>query len=382
LNSNPPDRHENSATPGATATYALVGWPLGFSLSPAMHNAAFAALGIPATYILRPTPPADLAVAIDALREGSLAGANITVPHKVAVRHLLDDESDLATGIGAVNTVVRGPHGLRGENTDPAGFRQALEAVDRLDGRGRRALVLGAGGAARAVVHTLIRAGYAVKILSRSSSQSGVLAAQLYRAHPGAPLATGLLTPAGIVADAATAEILVNATPVGSAAPANGTAGAPGAPGTFRPDSHLPDTRWSDSLWPASTPIPGHLTVIDLVAWPPTTALVAHAHASGAQAIGGFEMLLGQAAHAFTLWTGQPAPIEVMRAAGLHAIAENSPSPSLIGGGGRGEGGLGPPTPLYGAVPPVGDSAAGQPSCSPRPSSEGSSGATARPCWM
>jgi len=289
------------------AVYALIGWPLDHSLSPAMHNAAFVTLGIPATYALRPTSPDDLPAMIDELRFGALAGANVTVPHKVAVRRYLDDESDLVTGIGAVNTIVRTESGLFGHNTDGVGFRTALEAMNMLDGAGKQAVVLGAGGAARAVVHTLLRAGYAVRILARSTSQSGTVAAQLYRAHPGAMLATGLLAPEAVVAEGERSELLVNATPVG-------------APNDI-------------GLWPLGVPIPAHLTVIDLVAWPLETPLVRHALVCGARAIGGFEMLLGQAARAFTLWTGRAAPCEVMRAAGIAAAAENATSTGLIGGG-------------------------------------------------
>jgi len=304
-----PDHKPTSIPTAAAATYALVGWPLGFSLSPALHNAAFAATGIDARYVLRPTAPAELHTVVHALREGELAGANVTVPHKVEIRRVLDDESELATAIGAVNTIVHTPAGLRGENTDPVGFRHALEAVEALDGRGKRAIVLGAGGAARAAVHTLLRAGYAVKILSRGSAQSGVLAAQLYRAHPGALLATGPLTPEGIAAEAVSADLLINATPVGSG----------------------PATQMPAALWPVDVAIPAHLTVVDLVAWPLETSLVTHARASGARASGGFEMLLGQAAHAFTLWTGLPAPTEAMRSAAFSAAAENSPSPASFG---------------------------------------------------
>ncbi len=341
----------NPATIPATspiATYALVGWPLGFSLSPAMHNAAFAALGIAARYVLLPTVRDDLPGVFDALRAGALSGANITVPHKVHARRLLDDESDLATAIGAVNTIVRGPDGLRGENTDPAGFSRALEGVDMPNGRGKRAIVLGAGGAARAVVHVLLAVGYSATILSRSTSQSGVLAAQLYRAYPGARLATAPLIPEVIATTAARADLLVNATPVGSAST---TCDRPEPKGMLAPEpsrahaATLPDEhpaslhrRTPVSLWPIDRPLPAHLTVIDLVAWPPETALVAQARAAGARAIGGFEMLLGQAAEAFTLWTGQPAPVDIMRSAGLISTPDYTPSPKTAGGGGRGAG--------------------------------------------
>lgn len=279
----------------AAQVFALLGWPLGFSLSPAMHNAGFAAAGVAATYVLRPTAPEDLPAAMDALRRGELAGVNLTVPHKTAVRQLVDDESDLVTAIGAANTIVRTVDGLCAENTDVPGFLGMMRSLELHDGRGQRAVVLGAGGGARAVVYALAAAGYDVTVLSRSTAQAGVIAGHISRAVPGAVLATGWLTPETVVGEAGRADLLVNATPVGGVA-ASGV-----------------------SLWPEACPVPRRLTVIDIVAWPPETRLVAQARADGACAAGGLEMLLGQAAAAFELWTGRPAPIEVMRAAARNA---------------------------------------------------------------
>jgi shikimate dehydrogenase len=278
--------------------YGLLGWPLAGSLSAAMHNAAFAALGIAATYEDRPTPPERLADALAALRQGELAGVNVTVPHKVAIRPLLDDEDDVATAIGAVNTVISNGSGLLGHNTDAAGFMAALEELGLAGtGLGRQAVVLGSGGAARAVVHVLASNGWSVRILSRSSGQSAVVAASASRQHPGAVLSTGRLYPDDLVAAAKEAELLVNATPVG---------------GVNSP---------TDSLWPSKTPLPSRLTVLDLVAFPAVTPLVTAARDDGCTAAGGQAMLLGQAAAAFQLWTGQPAPVQVMRAALDQALA-------------------------------------------------------------
>jgi shikimate dehydrogenase len=276
--------------------YALLGWPLPFSLSPAILNAAFAAAGIKAIYTLRPTPSAELAAAVEALRRGDLAGANVTVPHKATVCRQVDLESDLVTAIGAANTLVCTPSGVLAENTDVTGFQRLLETVDGRNGRGRRAVVLGAGGAARAVAYALLSCDYEVKILSRSTAQAGVVAAQLYRVQPEGRLSTGWLTPALLVPEAEQADLLVNATPVGSASDPEG------------------------SLWPADRPFPPHPTVVDLVAWPPDTPLVRQAQAAGAWAVGGLEMLVGQAAAAFELWMGQPAPLEAMQRAARDAI--------------------------------------------------------------
>ncbi|MFN8422387.1 MAG: shikimate dehydrogenase [Anaerolineae bacterium] len=285
------------------AHYALIGHPLPASASPAMHNAAFAALGIDAEYALRPTPPdpaalAAVAAVAEALRSGELAGVNVTVPHKVVFRALLEDESRLVLKTGAVNTVLVTPAGhLRGENTDVAGFAHVLKALGKADGRGRRAVVLGAGGSARAVVGVLLAGGYAVDVLNRSSGRAAVLVSHLHRHFPGAVLRTGPIDPAAIVAHvrssahAAEAAVLVNATSVGAA----------------------PDV--GASLWPLDVAVPAGITVVDLVANPAETALVRHARASGAAAEGGLEMLVRQAAAAFELWTGVAAPVDVMRRA-------------------------------------------------------------------
>jgi shikimate dehydrogenase len=280
-----------------TDRYALLGWPQGSGLSGAMHNAAFAAAGIAATYEDRPTPPESLADGVAELRAGHLAGASVTVPHKVAIRRLLDDEDPLVTTLGAVNTVVRTPDGLVGHNTDVGGAHAAIAELLPGRGRGRAAVVLGAGGAARAVVHVLLAEGYAVRVLNRASGRSGTLAAAAWRAHRNGVLATGPYTPAALTAAAADADLLVNATPVGSP----------------------PDT--TASPWPAGVPLPAHLAVLDLVAWPAETRLVAAARAAGCRAAGGQTMLLHQAAAAFTLWTGQAAPVDVMRGALDAALA-------------------------------------------------------------
>ena len=193
---------------------------------------------------------------------------------------------------GAVNTLVVTAEGyVRGENTDVLGFGHALRAVGAAGGRGKRAVVLGAGGSARAVVGVLLAAGYAVEVLNRSSGRAAVLVSHLHRHFPGAVLGTGPIDPAAVVARAADAAVLVQTTSVGAAS----DVGA--------------------SLWPLDVPVPSGLVVVDLVAAPAETALVRHARSTGARAEGGLAMLIHQAAAAFTLWTGVPAPVEVMRCA-------------------------------------------------------------------
>ena len=285
-----------------TDHYALFGLPLRFSLSPAIHGAAFHAMGLDADYVLRPTSAAELPAALEELRAGTLAGANVTVPHKRAALELADSAGEPALGLGVANTLLRGAEGgLRAENTDPAGFAAQLSALGLEEGAGRRALVLGAGGAARAVALALLEHGYAVTVAARSSAQSAVLASTLNRLRRGADLSTTLLQPRGLATDLASADLLVNTTPLGAA-------------------GH-----------PVSGPLPEGLSlggrlaaVVDIVAWPLETALVRRARAEGRLAAGGLDMLLGQAAASFRLWTGREAPREAMRQAALEAAARQA----------------------------------------------------------
>jgi shikimate dehydrogenase len=229
-----------------------------------MQNAAFAALGLPHRYVLADIAADDVPAAVAALRGDGVGGANVTVPHKAAVAALVDDVSDLAREADAVNTVVRDGHRLIGHNTDlPA----IVEAVGRLCPRGvRRAVVLGVGGAGRAAQVALTRAGAEhVVLLHRADGSMDRLADELVGA-----------------------DLLVNATPVGTR-----SAGSPVPSALHRPA----------------------LAVLDLVYRPSPTQLVRDALAAGARAESGGGVLLGQAWRSLELWLGQPAPIEVMRAA-------------------------------------------------------------------
>ncbi len=314
-------------------TYALVGYPLGFSLSPAMHTAAFAAHGIRARYVLRPTPPGALGDVFDALRSGELDGVNVTVPHKVAAAQMVEDESGVVKRIGAVNTIVRDQAGFwRGENTDATGFVHVLRRMRLDDGRGRRGVVLGAGGAARAVVGVLLQAGFAVRVLNRSSARAAVLASHLNRHFPGALLSTGpfdveVIKTAILGGDEWVPELLGDdgnpALIVGQRDP---LASADADAGSRRPTLVVNTTSLGaglgsvESPWPLDTKWPNEVALIDLVAWPPESALVLYARESGAIAEGGLEMLVAQAAASFRLWTGEAAPIRTMRKAALEAI--------------------------------------------------------------
>jgi shikimate dehydrogenase len=277
----------------------LLGHPVEHSLSPAFQQAAFDLIGLPVKYEAMDVAPADLARVVAELRADPLVmGANVTVPHKEKIAPLLDSLTDDAVQIGAVNTITRAGSRLVGRNTDAAGFRGALDGL--LDGRRtpRHALVLGAGGAAKAAISALVTAGVAqISIANRHLARAERLVAEVRKASPhltvrAAPWHEGLL-----IEEAQIAGLVVHATTLGLS------------------DGALP--------LPAAAFRAGQF-VIDVVYAPGETALVRTARAAGAEAIDGHEMLLLQGAAAFELWTGRPAPIAVMREAFDTAAKHNA----------------------------------------------------------
>ncbi len=264
----------------------LIGDPVAHSLSPAMHNAAFAVLGIDAAYELWQTPASDLPSRLDGLRQDGTLGANVTVPHKQAVLGLCDDVSTAARQIGAVNTIVVRDGRLHGDNTDAYGFMRALDGSPQATGGGS-ALILGAGGAARAVAVALSTAGIdTISITNRTPGRATNLVSALHE--------TGLVGIQNVAwndlpAALPHATLLVNATSLG----------------------------WHHD----ETPIPvGHLDhlppdarVFDLTYR--DTALLRAARDRGFIVSDGLDMLIYQGARSLELWTGHTAPVEVMRQA-------------------------------------------------------------------
>jgi shikimate dehydrogenase len=258
----------------ATALCGILLHPAGHTRSPAMHNAAFRALGLDAVYLAFDVVPAALPPAIAGARALGIRQLAISLPHKQAVVALLDEIDDTARRIGAVNTVTRRPDGgLVGSNTDWLGAVRALERERALSGA--RAVVLGAGGAARAVVFGLIARGASVVVLNRTPERARELAAAL-GAQGAGPLEDLGRTPF---------DVLVNATAVGLAR--------------------------DESPVPAEALPPGAL-VMDTVYEPERTRLLRDAETRGARAVGGKWMLVHQAAEQLRLWTGREAPIAVM----------------------------------------------------------------------
>ncbi|HZW27575.1 MAG TPA: shikimate dehydrogenase [Trueperaceae bacterium] len=268
----------------------LLAHPAGHSLSPRMHGAAFEVLGLEATYEALDVPPARLAEVVAGLRlDPDFLGANVTTPHKLAVLVLLDELTEAARAVGAVNTVVPRGGRLVGDNTDVAGFAASLEGAGFRAGGGH-AVLLGAGGAANAVAYALARLGVPTVVASRRAEAAAELVAALR------PVARGLeaVAAADLPRALAGAALLVNATTVGMA-------GGP-APGELPLGVDV-------GLLP-----PGAL-VNDLVYNPRVTPLLAAAKARGLATLDGLPMLVEQGAASLRLWTGLEPPLEAMRAA-------------------------------------------------------------------
>jgi shikimate dehydrogenase len=279
------------------ARLALLAHPAGHSVSPAMMQAAFAAVGRRARYDALDVPPEGLAAAVAALRAAPWLGANVSVPHKAAVVPFLDELRPTARRLGAVNVVVRDGERLIGDNTDLPGFARALAALG--PAAWRRAVVLGAGGAARAVVAALRDQGLEVAVHNRTPERARALVAAL-----GGGGAT-VLTDADLAAAVAAADLLVQTTTVGMAG---------GPPGSPLPEGVLPAAG----------------VVVDLVYRPAVTPLLRAARAAGLVVQNGLPMLVHQGAAAFEAWTGSPAPVDAMGRA----------AEAALGGAGRGWTGL------------------------------------------
>jgi shikimate dehydrogenase len=272
-----------------TQVVTLLGHPVEHSLSPRIHNTAFEAQGVNAVYVATPVRPDALRAAVDGLEALGLLGANVTVPHKEAVRPLLDDVSGRAAAVGAVNTIVRTDAGLRGDNTDVEGFRAPL--ADRLGAaalEGTEMVVFGAGGAARAVAYALLDryAPARLTLVARRPEQAEALAADLAGYDPQDALRVSTFDAAGPAVRAA--RLLVNATPLGMAPETDGTP------------------------WPDDTDFAPDHVAYDLVYTPEETRFLREAAARGATTIGGLDMLVGQAAAAYEQWTGRTMPTEAV----------------------------------------------------------------------
>ena len=266
---------------GRTELYGIMGDPVTHSLSPAMHNGAFAHLGMDRVYV--PFPVKDVATALNGFRALGVRGVSVTIPHKQAVIEFLDEIDPVARKIGAVNTLKIDNGRIKGLNTDWLGANRAL--AQELELAGKKVLLLGAGGSARAIGFGLLEAGAEVIIASRTQSSGEALAATLH--CPWQPLSD---------AAAITADALVNATSVGM--------------GTQAGASPI-----------AVEALPNFPVVMDIVYAPLETRLLREARAAGCQTVDGLAMLLYQGVAQFELWTGVDAPVDLMREKLLAGLA-------------------------------------------------------------
>jgi shikimate dehydrogenase len=294
-----------------TKRVVLIGHPVAHSLSGAMQQAAFDAKGVDATYELWDRPPIQLPEAIAELRSDDFLGANVTIPHKERVVPLVDRLTEEAHATGAVNTITKEARRLVGHNTDVVGFRTALDRLVGKQKMPRFAIILGAGGGARAVVYGLITEGFQrVVVFNRHLHRAEGLVKHFGKSAAHMELRAMPWHESIIEAELAKTKLLINATSIGLA-----TDESP-VPGEILP----PD-----------------LLVLDLIY--NRTRLLRDAEAAGSTVMDGELMLLHQGAAAFTLWTGQPAPLELMqeklaeaRAGGVRS-AEGEPVGTAIGAG-------------------------------------------------
>ena len=277
-----------------TARVGIIGYPLGHSISPAFQQAALDELEIDARYVTWPTTPEELEARVDSLRASDVLGANVTVPHKQAVMPMLDEILPVAESIGAVNTIINRDGVLIGANTDASGFTRSLEQEAKFSAARKRALIVGAGGAARAVAFGLAWEGVSeLVIVNRTAERAAELARDVSET-------TATDTRGGGYEDVLTDEsfdLIVNSTSVGMA-------GGPDPEG----------------MPPIAGLIKRGVLVCDLVYNPRETPLLALARERGAWVLGGLGMLVYQGASSFEFWTEQAPPEDIMYAAALKAL--------------------------------------------------------------
>jgi len=265
--------------PSARTRFAgVIGWPIDHSLSPAMHNAAFRALGLDWAYLAFPIAPDNVERGVRGLFDAGCAGLNVTIPHKQAVLACCDEVTPAVQAIGAANTLVpTGDGRIRGDNTDAAGFLRALDEDAPLDLEGADVLMIGSGGAARAIAFALEGRGARLQVANRTTARAAAL---------GEPVE---FTREAIERAAAECGLVVNATSLGM--------------GTDELPAELP----IDVLGPGQV-------AYDIVYRQEPTPWLRAAAARGARTVDGLGMLLHQGAAAFAQWTGTEPPVDAMRA--------------------------------------------------------------------
>jgi shikimate dehydrogenase len=275
---------------GRTKVYGVIGDPIEHSLSPILQNAAFEHAKLDCKFLAFHVKPEGVEAAVKGMRALGIAGLNVTMPHKHAVMQFLDDVDNDAKLVGAVNTIVNAEGTLIGFSTDGLGALNALR-TNGASPRGKRVVLLGAGGSARAIAFTLCQEVKELVVLNRTVCQAEELAKTIQEALDKKIVAKKLTVKA-VQENLEKADILINATSVGMKPKA---------------DASLVKPEW----------LRKDLAIMDIVYNPLETKLAKDAKAAGAKVISGVEMLIHQGAASFQIWTGQQAPIEVMRQAAL-----------------------------------------------------------------
>jgi len=274
-----------------TQRLGIIGYPIGHSISPIFQQAGLDHLGIDATYEKWEVTPEGVGDFVAGLRAPGTLGINITVPHKQAVIPFLDEVDEWATAAGAVNTIVNHDGHLTGHNTDGPGFLRALLVETGYDPSRTRALILGAGGAARGILLALVRGGVDSLVIANRTLARAETLAQLSSDNGVGSEAISLSGDA-LTEAAASADLIVNCTTMGM--------------------SHGPDEHGSPI---SAAQIPATAIVNDVVYTPLLTPILKEAAAAGATALGGHHMLVYQGVLSFQMWTGVDAPVDVMLAA-------------------------------------------------------------------
>jgi shikimate dehydrogenase len=278
---------------GKTRVCGVIGDPIEHTLSPIMHNAAFNHLKLDYAFLAFKVKPAEVENAVNGMRALNILGLNVTMPHKKEVINYLDKIDQTAKFLNAVNTIHNKNGKLLGFNTDGIGALKALKE-NGVNPHGKRVLLLGSGGAARAIAYALVQEADELVVINRTVEQAKELASLLERTF-NKKVVGDSLSPKIIQDNLRDSDILVNATSVGMKPNANQS---PVAPEWLKPD----------------------LAVMDIVYNPIETKLDKDAKAAGAKVISGVEMLIYQGAASFEIWTGHSAPVEVMRKAALNHL--------------------------------------------------------------
>ena len=278
---------------GKTQVCGVIGDPIEHTLSPIMHNAAFEALKLDYVFLAFKVKSAEVENAIRGMRALGIHGLNVTMPHKNAVIKYLDEVDPAGKTIASANTILNKDGRLLGFNTDGIGALNALEQ-NGVEPKGKKVLLLGAGGAAKAIAYTLSQEADELVILNRTPKQATELA-DLLKQKFNKKIKAGELSPSAVKDNLADSDVLINATSVGMKPNANQT--------HVQPEWLKPD-----------------LAVMDIVYDPIETKLAKDAKAAGAKVVSGVEMLIYQGAVSFEIWTACKAPVEVMRKAALNHL--------------------------------------------------------------